>query len=156
MAAGPKSAHPSGDDDGAAPRRIGGETKIFLVLVSVFALLGVLLAGVGVYGTTAYWVAQRMRELGLRMALGATRGRIVGLVLGRGLRLAELGAGIGLAGAMATLPRSGVFPVRHRPERCGDADRRFGTACFSGAHRLLLAGSVRASRLDPADVLRSE
>ena len=89
-------------------RRLGesvAKPSFFLVLVSIFALLGVLLAGDGVYGATAYWVAQRIRELGLRIALGATRRQIVGLVLGRGLRLTALGAGIGLAGARVWMLR---------------------------------------------------
>ena len=139
-------------------RRLGesvARPRFFLVLVSVFALLGVLLAGVGVYGTTAYWVAQRMRELGLRMALGATRGRIVGLVLGRGLRLAALGAGIGLAGAMATLHVLESLLFATDPS---DAETLAGVTVLLVS--LVLAAcylpALRASRLDPADVLRSE
>ena len=139
-------------------RRLGesvAKPRFFLVMVSIFALLGVLLAGVGVYGTTAYWVAQRMRELGLRMALGATRGQIVGLVLGRGLRLAALGAGIGLAGAMATLHILETFLFATDPS---DAETLAGVTVLLVS--LVLAAcylpALRASRLDPADVLRSE
>ena len=139
-------------------RRLGesvARPRFFLVLVGIFALLGVLLAGVGVYGVTAYWVAQRIRELGLRMALGATRGRIVGLVLGRGLRLAALGAGIGLAGAMATLQVLESFLFATDPS---DAETLTGVTVLLVS--LVLAAcylpALRASRLDPADVLRSE
>ena len=139
-------------------RRLGesvAKPRFFLVLVSIFALLGILLAGVGVYGTTAYWVAQRIRELGLRIALGATRRQIVGLVLGRGLRLAALGAGIGLAGAMATLQVLESFLFATHPS---DAETLTGVTVLLVS--LVLAAcylpALRASRLDPADVLRSE
>ena len=139
-------------------RRLGesvARPRFFLVLVSLFALLGVLLAGVGVYGTTAYWVAQRIRELGLRMALGATRGRIVGLVLGRGLRLAALGAGIGLAGAMTTLHVLESFLFATDPS---DAETLTGVTVLLVSLVLIACylPALRASRLDPADVLRSE
>lgn len=139
-------------------RRLGesvARPRFLLVLVSLFALLGVLLAGVGVYGTTAYWVAQRIRELGLRMALGATRGRIVGLVLGRGLRLAALGAGIGLAGAMATLHVLETFLFATDPS---DAETLAGVTVLLVSLVLIACyvPALRASRLDPADVLRSE
>ena len=139
-------------------RRLGesvARPRFFLVLVSIFALLGVLLGGVGVYGTTVYWVAQRTRELGLRMALGATRRQIVGLVLGRGLRLAALGAGIGLAGAMATLHVLESFLFATDPS---DAETLTGVTVLLVS--LVLAAcylpALRAGRLDPADVLRSE
>ena len=139
-------------------RRLGesvAKPRFFLVLVSIFALLGVLLGGVGVYGTTAYWVAQRIRELGLRIALGATRRQIVGLVLGRGLRLAAMGAGIGLAGAMATLHVLESFLFATDPS---DAETLTGVTVILVS--LVLAAcylpALRASRLDPADVLRSE
>ena len=139
-------------------RRLGesvARPRFSLVLVSIFALLGVLLAGVGVYGTTAYWVAQRIREIGLRMALGATRRQIVGLVLGRGLRLAVLGAGIGLAGAMATLHVLETFLFATDPS---DAGTLTGVTVLLVSLVLIACyvPALRASRLDPADVLRSE
>ncbi|HEX5217493.1 MAG TPA: ABC transporter permease [Vicinamibacterales bacterium] len=69
------------------------------VLVSGFAVLAAILAGVGIYGVIAYGVAQRRAEIGVRMALGAATGAIVGDVLERGLVLAAVGIGVGLAGA---------------------------------------------------------
>ena len=139
-------------------RRLGesvARPRFFLLLVSIFALLGVLLAGVGVYGTTAYWVAQRIREIGLRMALGATRRQIVGLVLGRGLRLAALGTGIGLAGAMATLHVLETFLFATDPS---DVETMTGVTVLLVSLVLMACylPALRASRLDPADVLRSE
>ena len=139
-------------------RRLGesvARPRFFLVLVSIFALLGVLLASVGVYGTTAYWVAQRIREIGLRMALGATRRQIVGLVLGRGLQLAALGAGIGLAGAMATLHVLDTLLFATDPS---DAGTLTGVTVLLVSLVLIACylPALRAGRLDPADVLRSE
>jgi putative ABC transport system permease protein len=67
------------------------------VLLAVFAGIALVLAAVGIFGVMAYSVAQRTRELGLRMALGASRGRVLQLVLAHGVRLTLIGVGIGLA-----------------------------------------------------------
>jgi putative ABC transport system permease protein len=70
-------------------------------VLGVFAGVALLLAGVGLYALLAYQVALRTREIGIRSALGAQQGSIVGMFLGRGLRLAGLGAVIGMGGALS-------------------------------------------------------
>jgi putative ABC transport system permease protein len=69
------------------------------VLFVSFAVVALLLAAVGIHGLTSFSAAQRSREIGLRMALGATRGRVVALVLTEGLSLACIGSAIGVIGA---------------------------------------------------------
>ncbi len=82
-------------DHDLAPRRFTAR------LTAGFALLALLLALIGVYGVMSYVVAQRAREIGIRMALGAARGEVVRLVLGRGLRIVAAGTGLGLVAAYA-------------------------------------------------------
>lgn len=75
--------------------------RFAMSLLSVFAALALGLAVVGVYGVMAYLVGQGRRELGIRLALGASRGAILGLVMRRGLTLALAGVLVGLLGAVA-------------------------------------------------------
>jgi putative ABC transport system permease protein len=71
------------------------------LLLMSFAGIAILLAGVGVYGVMSYWVTQRTRELGTRMALGAAPGDIAGMVTLEGLRLTAIGIAFGLSMALA-------------------------------------------------------
>lgn len=75
-------------------------TRLALWLLALFAVTAVTLAAVGIYGVTAYTVRQRAREIGTRMALGATRGDILRLVLSQGSRIALLGTSAGLAASL--------------------------------------------------------
>src|SRR5262249_33200380 len=91
--------------------RLADRPRFEMALVSFFAAAGLLLAVVGLYGVVAFLVAQRTQEIGVRMALGATRGNILRLVLGRGMGLVLLGgmAGLGAAFSGSRLLRSLVF-----------------------------------------------
>lgn len=71
------------------------------MLLSLFATIALVLAVVGIYGLIAYWVAQRTQEIGVRMALGATPGEVMKMVVRQGVLLAAAGISIGLSGAFA-------------------------------------------------------
>jgi ABC-type antimicrobial peptide transport system permease subunit len=124
-------------------------------LVAGFALVAVLLGGVGLYGVTAYSVGQRTREIGLRLAMGAQRRSVVALVLGETARVAALGIGLGLAGAVAagTATRALLFdtPPWDVPTLLLVAAVLAGVA--------LLASWIPARRavsVDPIEALRTE
>jgi putative ABC transport system permease protein len=125
-----------------------GERRLSATLVSLFAVVAVLLAAVGVYGVVAYSVSQRTREIGVRIALGATRGDVARLVLGQALWIAAVGIGIGGLAALATARslRSMLFHVRET-----DPLVFATTAVVLGAVALLAAyvPARRAARVDP-------
>jgi putative ABC transport system permease protein len=129
--------------------------RFLLRLASAFAGIAIVLACVGVYGTAAYWVARRRRELGIRMALGATRRGVLALIVGRSVRLAAWGCTIGLAASLSTtrILSSLMFETSVREPAIMAAV----TALLVG---LVLTGCYvparRASQIDPATVLRSE
>jgi putative ABC transport system permease protein len=77
-------------------------TQVFVMrLLLLFAGIAIVLAAIGIYSVLAYSVERRLHEIGIRMALGARRGHIVGMVVGRGFLLASAGAGLGVVGGLA-------------------------------------------------------
>jgi predicted permease len=129
--------------------------KLASSLAGAFGLLALVLAAVGLYGVVSFAVSQRVREIGLRMALGADRGSVVRDVLRHGTRLTLAGLGVGLAGALAAGPvlaslLAGVSP--RDPVLIGSV------ATLLSAVALLATWipARRAARLDPLRALRCE
>jgi putative ABC transport system permease protein len=87
--------------------------RFSLMVLSLFAGVGLLLAGIGIYGLISYTVGQRTREIGIRAALGAGSGSLMRMVVGSGIRLALVGVVAGLIGAAALtrLLRSQLFEL---------------------------------------------
>jgi predicted permease len=77
------------------------EVRVFMMLLSVFGISAGVLAAIGIYGVMAYAVAQRTREIGIRVALGASGGRVVGLVIRQALLVVAIGVAAGIGGAWA-------------------------------------------------------
>jgi predicted permease len=129
--------------------------RIMLTLLSVFAGLALLLAGVGLYGVLSYIVGQRTREVGIRMALGATAGSVHQLMLGQGLRLAAIGLGLGVLAsvALARLMSSLLYAVSpYDPLSLGAVSL---VLVAIGLFASWLP-SHRAARVNPVEALRAE
>ena len=119
------------------------QPRFYMTMLAVFAGIALVLAAIGIYGVISYTVAQRSRELGIRIALGATQRRVLGQVLGEGLTLTIGGVAIGLVAAfgLTRLISTMLFGVaaidaRDVRRRRGDADR----CCDSGE---LASGAAR-------------
>jgi putative ABC transport system permease protein len=131
------------------------EPRFLMRILATFALLGILLAAVGLFGVVAYDVGQRTPEIGVRMTLGATRGDIARLVVGNGLRLALIGIALGLLGAVAAtrLIQSLLYGVsRLDPLSYGLA----GVVLLAAAVLACLVPTLRATAIEPVIAIRSE
>jgi putative ABC transport system permease protein len=135
--------------------RLADRPRFATTLLGFFALMGLVMAVIGLYGLMAYMAVQRMQEIGVRMALGADPPRILRLILGEGMRLVALGGAVGLVAALtlARLLKSLLFEVGpHDP------------LSFVGVALLLVAVSTlatllparRAASIQPMDALRAE
>ena len=135
--------------DSVAPRRFN------LFLMGTFAAAALLLALVGIYGVIAYSVAERTREIGVRMALGAQRHEVVRMVVGEGMAMALAGIAAGLAGAwgLTRLIASLLYDVK------ANDPPTFAAVAAALAATAMLACCVpalKAARVDPMVALRYE
>jgi putative ABC transport system permease protein len=124
-------------------------------MLGIFASAAVLLAGMGLYGVLAQSVAERTREIGVRVALGATRGSIVALVLRRGFAAASLGLVLGSAAALLTsrLLASLLFSVRPaEPWVLGASAALLAVVALFAC----IVPALRAVRIDPAAAVRAD
>ncbi len=135
-------------DHAASPRRF------FMILVTAFAVLGLILATLGIYGVISYSVAQRTQEIGVRMALGATRAKVQRDVLSRTFRLTFIGAIAGIAASFAVSRAIAALLFDTAPTD----PFTFTAVILLLASAALLAGYLparRASRINPMSALRN-
>jgi putative ABC transport system permease protein len=124
-------------------------------LLGFFSIVALSLSAAGLYGAVAYGVAQRTREIGIRMALGATRGSVLRLVLGQGMRAVAIGLAFGLGAALfvSRILEASLFGVS------GHDLLSYGAACLVLALTATIASLIparRASLVNPMEALRTE
>jgi ABC-type antimicrobial peptide transport system permease subunit len=129
--------------------------RLLVQLLGTFAALALLLAAVGTYGILAFTVTERRREIGIHMALGATRGNVMSKILGQGLRMTIAGLVVGLAAAfgLTRLLQAQLFNVKPT-----DPMTMVSVAVFITLVALIACyiPAARATRVDPMVVLRDE
>lgn len=135
--------------DSVAPQRFS------MTLLSVFAGLALVMAALGVFGVLSFLVSQRTRELGIRIALGAAPGRVRAMVVGQGMRLALIGVGVGVVGALAAtrLMSSQLFGVTNSDPVTYVA---VSVLLIGIAGVATYLPARRATRVDPMVALRAE
>jgi predicted permease len=147
------------NDISAMSEQIGAAlaaTRLASSLISLFGIVSLSLASLGVYGLMAWLVLRRTRELGIRLALGAQRGNLIGLILRQGLWLTLTGVGVGLATAFAV---SRIFDTQQLYQVKATDTFTFLCVALLLTFVSLLAcfiPAVRATRVDPLQALRYE
>jgi putative ABC transport system permease protein len=131
------------------------QRRLYTVFLFAFSVVAMVLASVGIYGVMSYSVSQRSQELGIRMALGAARNKVLSLVLWQGMALAILGVAIGLLGALflSNTMQSMLYEIDPRDPPT------FGTVAVLLTVVALVATlipALRATRVDPVTALRNE
>jgi putative ABC transport system permease protein len=132
-----------------------GPRRVVAGLLSLFGALALTLAALGLYGVISYAVAQRTQEIGIRMALGAERSAVLGMVLNQGVRLAVAGVVIGLIGAYAAarLISTQLYQVQpFDPVTFGVVALILGAVALGACY----IPALRATRVDPVIALRYE
>jgi putative ABC transport system permease protein len=129
--------------------------RFTMLLYASFAVVALSLAAVGIYGVMAFTVAQREHEIGLRMALGASRGRVVNMILKEGMTLALFGLGLGLIGAyfVGRALESGLYGVGKLD---AGAIVAVASVLFAAAMLASWIPARRAASVEPMQALRSE
>jgi putative ABC transport system permease protein len=130
-------------------------TRFYTVIASVFAVIAVTLGAIGIYGLLTDAVIRQRRELGIRVALGASARTVVGSVVGDAVRLAAVGVGIGLLASLGTgrWLRALLVDIGERdPLALGGAAAVFTVVALGAA----LPPAIRAVRVDPIEALRSD
>jgi putative ABC transport system permease protein len=131
------------------------ERRFTLIIFATFAALALLLAAIGIYGVLAGSVTERVREIGVRLALGASPHDVLALVLRQGLRLALIGTACGLVGALVA--SRALAAMLFGISRLDPATYIGVIALLAGVSAVACAiPAVRASRVDPAITLRAE
>ena len=129
------------------------QPRFSMLMLSVFAALALVLAAVGLYGVISYSVTQRAREIGVRIALGARRGTVIGSVVGRAMALTAVGIAIGTLGSLAAgKPLAKLL----YDVKATDPLVFSGVVVLLGVVALVAAGipALRASRIDPVTAMR--
>jgi putative ABC transport system permease protein len=131
------------------------QRRFILILFAAFGMVALLLAAVGLYGVLSGCVAERLHEIGVRMALGATRKDILALAIGDGMRMTAFGMAIGLCGAVGA---SRAITSRLYGTSALDSVAWLGTLALLAAVAVLACWvpAWRGARVDPAGILRSE
>jgi putative ABC transport system permease protein len=133
--------------------------RFLTLLLLVFGVVALSLAAVGTYGVMSYTVAERTHEMGIRIALGAKAGSVVGLVVKQGLAVAALGLAIGVVAAMALVKlMSSVMASMLFDTSATDLATFIAVPALLGVVALTacLIPAQRATRVDPIEVLRAE